>query len=130
MAGRKQVFTDASLFPSVDVLLKRSLAESECDSPVYLFMPDHAHVVLQGASESSDLWRCLVRFKQYSGYLLGQSSISARWQKDFYDHILRRDEDLARHVRYILDNPDRKRLVDNWKVYPFKGSTVYNLEDW
>ncbi len=51
------------------------------------------------------------------------------WQKDFYDHVIREDDDLAVHVRYVLDNPCRKGLVNDWEEYPFKGSIGCELED-
>ena len=52
-----------------------------------------------------------------------------KWQKDFYDHVIRKSEDIAVQVRYILDNPVRKGLVPTWEEYPFKGSIGCNLED-
>lgn len=93
-------------------------------------MPDHAHVLLQGTDEDSDLWKCIVDFKQRTGFWLSQNKYSEEWQKDFYDHILRKEEDVVKHVRYILNNPVRKRIVENWKDYPFKGSTIYNFDEW
>ncbi len=50
-------------------------------------------------------------------------------QKDFYDHIHRKDEDLIRHVRYLLENPVRKGLAARWQDYKFKGSLDYDLEE-
>jgi len=52
-----------------------------------------------------------------------------RWQKDFYDHIIRTNEDIAAQVRYVLDNPVRKGLVLFWQDYHFKGSIRCKLED-
>jgi REP element-mobilizing transposase RayT len=52
-----------------------------------------------------------------------------RWQKDFYDHVIRTNEDIAAQVRYILDNPVRKGLASSWEEYPFKGSIGCELED-
>lgn len=52
-----------------------------------------------------------------------------KWQKDFYDHVLRTDEKIVVQVRYILDNPVRKGLVKMWEEYPFKGAVGCKLED-
>jgi REP element-mobilizing transposase RayT len=52
-----------------------------------------------------------------------------RWQKDFYDHVIRKDEDIAIQVRYILDNPVRRGLVSSWQEYQFRGSIGCKLED-
>ena len=51
------------------------------------------------------------------------------WQKDFYDHVIKKEESIAKQVRYILNNPVRKGLVDLWDKYPYSGSIGINLED-
>jgi REP element-mobilizing transposase RayT len=52
-----------------------------------------------------------------------------KWQKDFYDHIIRTREDMVSQVRYIQDNPVRECLVSFRDEYPFKGSIGCNLEN-
>ena len=49
------------------------------------------------------------------------------WQKDFYDHIVRDEDETGRHIRYILNNPVKQGLVRHWKDYPFMGSTLLDL---
>ena len=60
---------------------------------------------------------------------MSMNKTGIRWQKDFYDHVIRRHEDVAVQVRYILDNPVSKGLVSSWQDYPFKGSIGCKLED-
>lgn len=43
------------------------------------------------------------------------------WQKRFYDHILRKDEDIQKIGEYILNNPVRRRLVGDYREYPYGG---------
>jgi hypothetical protein len=43
---------------------------------------------------------------------------------------LRKKENLDIHIKYTLNNPVRTGLVDNWKQYSYKGSTIYNLKEW
>lgn len=92
-------------------------------------MPDHQHLIITGTSLNSDIWNALVSYKQKTGYWMSLNRINFSWQKDFYDHVIRRDENLATQVRYILDNPVRKGLVSTWQEYLFKGSIGCNLED-
>jgi hypothetical protein len=33
-------------------------------------------------------------------------------------------------LKYILNNPLRAGIVENWKEYKFKGSSIYNLDEW
>lgn len=100
-----------------------------CIIPVYCFMPDHQHLMMTGMRSEANLWQTIVDYKQKTGFWLSVHRSGMRWQKDFYDHILRRGEDIAAQVRYILDNPVRKGLVKNWEEYPFKGAIGCHLED-
>ena len=128
--GKRTIFSRPNIFSSLETILLEALNKHKCDAYVYLFMPDHCHLLIQGKDKSSDLWRCMVSFKQRSGYWLSQNGIEGKWQKDFYDHILRKEEDINRQVRYILGNPVRKKIVANWRDYKLKGSTIYNFDEW
>jgi len=124
---------DKLTFQHLSELLFDALTHWNCDAHVFLFMPDHCHLLLEGREEDSDLLRFMKEFKQRSGYWFSKSMSTLkpiRLQKDFYDHILRKDEDIQKHVFYILENPIRKGLVASWKEYPFKGSTLYNFDEW
>ena len=92
-------------------------------------MPDHVHLLVSGQSESSDAWAAVALFKQRTGFWLGKHRQGVCWQKDFFDHIIRRDEDLGAQVRYIAGNPVRKGLVRDWREYPFTGFIEVDLDD-
>ena len=47
---------------------------------------------------------------------------SKLWQPSFYDHVLRKDEDLLETVKYIYNNPVRKEIVAHYRDYPLSGS--------
>lgn len=130
VSNRRSLFVTESIFRFMEEMLLDSLKKSACDAHIYLFMPDHCHLLIEGKSEESDLWQCVVDFKRKSGYWLASNHPLGEWQKDFYDHILRKEDDLAKQVRYILGNPVRKGLVEDWKAYLFKGSTLYDFNQW
>jgi putative transposase len=90
-------------------------------------MPDHVHTVLRGTVPGSDLWKTMSLFKQFTGYWLSRNRPGMRWQGDFFDHLIRDDEELKRHLRNIAENPVRRGLVDDWRTYPFLGSDVCDL---
>ena len=124
------VFVNESLvMPARDVLL-REAEKHICCIHAFVFMPDHCHFIIQGTAESADPLTAVKRFKQKSGYLLKHLFHRDIWQASYYDHILHSQDDLERQVRYILNNPVRKGIVSDWQSYPFKGSTVYNLDEW
>jgi REP element-mobilizing transposase RayT len=43
----------------------------------------------------------------------------AFWQHESYDHYVRDEDELERVVLYILNNPVKAGLVDDWKDWPF-----------
>jgi REP element-mobilizing transposase RayT len=110
-------------------ILTSVVAKTSCIVPVYCFMPDHQHLIVTGTCENSDVWRTIVSYKQKTGFWMSVNKSGIRWQKDFYDQVIKRQEDMADQVRYILDNPVRKELVSSWQEYPFKGSIGCRMED-
>jgi putative transposase len=96
---------------------------------VYCFMPDHVHVMTMGFEETSDGLRGMNFFKQRSGYCLKKHCADVRWQRSFYDEILRTDRSLAASIRYLVQNPVRRGLVTDWSEYPFTGAIGLNLQD-
>ena len=102
---------------------------SDCDVLAYIFMPDHCHVLLQGKSELADTLCAMRNFKQKSGFWLSKNHHGIEWQKSFYDHILRSDEEIDKQMRYILENPVRKRIIEDWKEYPWNGSMIYEINE-
>lgn len=130
MKERNTFFTAEARFKNCEKILLDALKQCECGSDVYLFMPDHIHFLLRGQSDNADVLRAMKSFKQKTGFWLSQNYSSVRWQKDFYDHILRTEDEIPKHITYILNNPVRAGFVEDWKNYPFKGSTIYNLKEW
>lgn len=127
---RKKLFVEERIFRVFEKILLEVLKSYNCSAFVYIFMPDHAHLTLTGDKSDSDIKKCLDMFKQKTGYWFSKNNSCISWQKDYYDHILRSKENLDIHIKYILNNPVRAGIVDYWKQYPFKGSTIYNLEEW
>lgn len=91
----------------------------------YCFMPDHIHFIVsvRGGYSILNLIAMFKSLASKSGKGFGlQTSI---FQKRFYDHFLRSNEDLNDKIRYIIENPFRKGLVNNWEGYPY--STIKDV---
>jgi len=126
---KENLFTNYSVVNKFIEYLDKAMKKYDCKNWAYIFMPNHTHIVLEGNSIDADLWKTIVCFKQKTGFWLLKNNLSFRWQKDFYDYIHRADGDLKKHIAYILENPVRNGLVNNWEDYPFKGSLNYKLEE-
>ena len=110
-------------------MLKEELRKERVKNWVYVYMPDHLHLIVEGETEESNLWKALVAYKQKTGYWLSKNGYPVRWQKDFYDYIHRKEDDLKKHIYYILMNPVRKSMVGMWQDYRFKGSLDFEIHE-
>ena len=124
-----QLFTKHEIVKVFTDVLASVVIGAGCIVPVYCFMPNHQHLIVTGTRGDSDVWKTVVGYKQKTGFWMSGNIQGTKWQKDFYDHVIRKSEDIAVQARYILDNPVRKGLVPTWEEYPFKGSIGCNLED-
>lgn len=94
------------------------------NSLAWVVMPDHVHWLFQ-LGEMLDLSEIVKRYKartaqRVNGYLNRRGTL---WQKAFYDHALRKEEDVRAIARYIVANPLRASLVENIGDYPHWDAT-------
>ena len=129
LRGDAQAFIKPEIVCIFAGILALVATKKGCIVPVYCFMPEHQHLIITGTSNDSDIWKAIVSYKQKTGFWMSVNKPEMKWQKDFYDHIIKTHEDIATQVRYILDNPVRKGLVSSWQEYPFKGSIGCRMED-
>lgn len=92
----------------------------------YTIMPDHIHIMIGQKKDFSSI--------EFIRYFKGRTSAICRkahqpiiFQKSFYDHVLRADEDIKTIAEYILHNPVRKQLSNVIGEHPYSGSTEYNI---
>ncbi len=129
LLNRTPLFTDHAFTHDSISLLRLEAETTGVAVHAYCFMPDHLHLLLSPSPQVSliDFLRALkgrsTRMAWQYGY---QGKI---WQRSFYDHFLRKGEDVHRVVEYILNNPVRQEMVNDWQEYPFSGSLVYNIKE-
>lgn len=76
-------------------------------------MPDHCHLLLTFANAEL-LVPTVANWKRYSARTAG-----IRWQRDFFEHRLRREESVADKLEYVLQNPVRAELVEQAERRPW-----------
>ena len=127
-ADKRPVFAGNFDYGLAVGVLSRVAGRFGFDVLVYCFMPDHLHLFLEGSGDS-DLKEFVRVFKQMTSYYYKNDIEGILWQRSYYDHILRRDEDSLAVARYILNNPVRRGLVEAVTDYPYSGSFVAPLND-
>ena len=92
--------------------------QHQLESLAWVLMPDHLHWLI--ILKSKDLSELMRIFKGTSSQLMNKklSRQGTFWQRGFYDHALRKEEDLRGVARYIVANPLRAGLVDSIADYP------------
>ncbi len=118
-------FRNARLVAKCLEFLRWAADKHGVDVYVFCFMPDHLHLLVRGG-DSTRLSDFVHDFKQRSGYLVKQVAGRDLWQRSFYDHVLRRDEDLLAAARYTAANPVRAGLVAQPSDYLHLGSFVWD----
>jgi len=88
----------------------------------HCLMPDHLHIAMSPCKETIGVSQIIGQFKSFTTRIAWDFGIEGKlWQKSFYDHIAREDEDLVSICRYILANPVRKGLVTKPEHWKFSG---------
>jgi putative transposase len=81
---------------------------------IVLLMPDHLHAMISFDWERGDgLGQVIQNWKRFTA-----RKLEIVWQRDFFDHRIRSDNDLANKWIYIRENPVRAGLVDTYDAWP------------
>jgi putative transposase len=108
-------FEDGRLVATCVECLVTSASRYGFEIVAYCFMPDHVHLLVAGGQDAP-LVRFVQHFKQATGH-----RHPGLWQRSYYDHILRQEEDVEDVARYIWANPVRAGMVENVSAYPYSG---------
>ena len=87
-------------------ILKKSDSLSQTQTLALVVMPDHLHWLFQLNNKLS-LPKLLQSIKSVSAHTIGKPI----WQPGYYDHAIRKDEDIVNIARYIIANPILAGLV-------------------
>lgn len=90
------------------------------DVLAYCIMPNHVHLVLvpYEFSDTADysLTKIMHNIKRnsanHANKILGRTG--AFWQHESYDHFARDEKELERIIKYVLYNPVKAGLTDDW----------------
>ena len=124
---RRPIFASAD---AVDVLrdaFRTVRAKHAFATDAIVVLPDHLHCIWTlppGDADFATRWR-LVKTRvaqRLDPALRGDGRI---WQNRFWEHLLRDEDDFARHVDYIHFNPVKHGLVDRAVDWPHSSFHRY-----
>jgi putative transposase len=154
VAGAAYFFTvtlfdrgSTALIDHVDVL-RRAFRATQHSLPfaidAVVVLPDHLHIVMTLPSEDADFSSRLSLIKRRFTTGVGKMGVTiprhrngehALWQRRFWEHTIRDDNDFERHVDYIHFNPVKHGIVSRVRDWPHPSFHRYVRsgllpEDW
>ena len=118
-------------------MLRQAILDTRCERPfrilAQVLLPDHLHTVWElppGDDDFSTRWRLIktrvTRSLRGRRIDVPHPNVSRRrrhqhglWQPRFWEHVVRDEDDLARHVDYIHWNPVKHGLVGRVRDWPY-----------
>ena len=120
--NKKPYFVKDDLNESVVSCIKEEAKRTGFLVYVYCLMPDHLHLLLSPPGDGVSVSGFIGGLKSKTTRIAWDFKIQGKlWQGRFYDHILRGKEKMGVVGEYILNNPVRKGLVDDWRKYQYCG---------
>jgi putative transposase len=133
---RRPVFADAH---SVDILrqaLREEIARRPFVIDAMVVLPDHLHTVWtlpEGDSDFPTRWRVVKRVvatRLPNAGAIGPQRRRQVWQPRYWEHLIRDDDDYARHVDYLHFNSVKHGLVDDARDWPWSSLHRWMADGW
>jgi len=133
--NRLKIFQDAQ----ARSLLRQSIRQVQADRPfdvlALVLMPDHLHCIWRLPQDDADYsprWACIKKGFTRSWLMAGGggSAIPAYreklrekgvWQRRFWEHTIKSEDDFIKHVNYIHYNPVKHNLVACPHLWPYSS---------
>jgi REP element-mobilizing transposase RayT len=123
-AGRRNVFCNDLTVKTALESLTQSADTTGWNILQLCFMPDHVHLMVAPVQEREQkLSNLIQRWKSSSKQRLNRAGVEGDiWQREFFDRLLRSDENLTDKWRYTEMNPVRAGLCSSPEAYPYLGT--------
>jgi putative transposase len=101
-----------------------------------VILPDHLHTIVtlpEGDADFSGRWQ---RIKSLFSRVVAARETANRkreyplWQRRFWEHTIRDDDDFSRHFDYLHFNPVRHGLVSRVADWPYSSFHLYVRRGW
>jgi len=120
------------------VELRAAVIRTRRDHPFIIdavvVLPDHVHILMtlpEGDADFPNRWHLIKRrfteavIKSGASVARHRNSELALWQRRFWEHTIRDEHDLERHVDYIHFNPVKHGLVTKVCDWPYSSFHRY-----
>jgi len=121
--NRAPLLRESATASLIMATLAFEVGRNSVDVLVYCIMPDHVHIV--AATSEENLLDVIRRFKSWTTNQWQRGSGGSRmWQPSHYDHGIRLTEKMDDVIAYLINNPVRAGLVEQWSDWPWIGGSL------
>lgn len=135
----KEIFVTCLTFNRRPILIKNinefwaALNHTKANFPLclkaWVILPDHFHLIID--TMQNDISKIMKGIKQkFSGLYRSKLGLTSGrvWQHRFWDHIVRNEDDLKKHLEYIHYNPVKHGLTRSPFEYEHSSIHYYLAE--
>ena len=119
--ARKKVFFDERLARETIACLLKLRQQMKFSIYSYCLMPDHFHALVGVGNSGKSLGEICGAFKSLTTRAYWHRFNGKLWQRQFFDHIIRNEQDFFETREYISMNPVRKGLAQTPEEWPYSG---------
>ena len=95
---RRRLFKDSLIAGQIVSTLNSGPISKQTDIFAYCLMPEHFHILI--SVKNGNLIDIIGGWKRFTGNLLRKTGLKGPfWQRGFYDHALRKDEDIVKTAK-------------------------------
>ncbi len=138
---RRPILTTAVGLKSLRIALDTTKSRHPFTTVAWVVLPDHLHCIWQLPESDADYstrWRLIKTYftREYLRALVvttqevtpsrARHREKAVWQRRFWEHCIRDDEDLRRHINYIHFNPVKHGFVT--EATDWRQSSIHRPE--
>lgn len=133
-ADRKPIFESPATISCLRASFRSVLRRYPFSIDAMVVLPDHIHCIWTLPSEDDDYsrrWRLIKTAftKRFQDLPETAAQVSQSvWQKRFWEHTVRDEQDFARHVDYIHFNPVKHGYVSRAVDWPYSSFHRYVRE--
>ena len=129
---RWPVLTDARCRAALRTAIESTRTKAPFDILAWVLLPDHLHAIWRLPEEDADFslrWSLIKRQtsracedwlpRQFMSESRQKRRESSLWQRRFWEHLIRDETDLSRHVDYLHYNPVKHGYVARAADWPY-----------
>ncbi len=141
---RRPILTSEAARRSLRLALRETRARYPFRLPAICLLPDHLHCIWRLPEGDADFCRRWAMIKGLfsrsvaTGTRLKDLAVASRsrkgevcvWQRRFWEHLIRDEEDMRRHLDYIQYNPVKHGYVKRPEDWPWSSFGRYLRKGW